>query len=216
MNDKLRSYINTLFQDAPQTKKTVELKEEMLQNLTDKYNDLVAAGQNEEAAYNIAVASVGDIGELIENLHNSLPQQQTHSNEELLQDKKRSALFVSVAVILYILCVIPVIILESSTGIVLMFVFVAIATGLIIYNNMTRLKYTKLDDTVVEEFREWKATNSNKHQAYKAISSALWSITVVIYIIISFSTMAWHITWVIFLIAAAIESVIKAGFELRK
>ena len=46
MNDKLRSYINTLFQDAPQTKKTVELKEEMLQNLTDKYNDLVAAGQN--------------------------------------------------------------------------------------------------------------------------------------------------------------------------
>ena len=33
MYDKLREYIESLFKDAPDTVKTVELKEEMLQNL---------------------------------------------------------------------------------------------------------------------------------------------------------------------------------------
>lgn len=33
MNDKLRNFIESLFEDAPKTKQTIELKEEMLQNL---------------------------------------------------------------------------------------------------------------------------------------------------------------------------------------
>ena len=42
MKDKLRNFIESLFEDAPKNKQTIELKEEMLQNLIDKYNDLVA------------------------------------------------------------------------------------------------------------------------------------------------------------------------------
>ena len=44
----------------------------------------------------------------------------------------------------------------------------------------------------------------------------MWSIIVVIYFIISFMTMAWHITWIIFLIGSAIQGIIHAIFELRK
>ena len=36
MIDRLRRYIDILFEEAPQTKKTVELKDEILQNITDK------------------------------------------------------------------------------------------------------------------------------------------------------------------------------------
>lgn len=61
MQDKLRAFIDTLFEDAPAGKKVVELKEEMLQNLNDKYSDLLSEGKSEEAAYNLAVASVGDV-----------------------------------------------------------------------------------------------------------------------------------------------------------
>ena len=57
MEDKLRAFIDTLFEDAPAGKKAVELKEEMLQNLNDKYNDLLSEGKSEEAAYNLAVLS---------------------------------------------------------------------------------------------------------------------------------------------------------------
>lgn len=49
MQDKLRAFIDTLFEDAPAGKKVVELKEEMLQNLNDKYSDLLSEGKSEEA-----------------------------------------------------------------------------------------------------------------------------------------------------------------------
>ncbi|MFR9189154.1 MAG: hypothetical protein ACLVL7_02035 [Anaerotruncus massiliensis (ex Togo et al. 2019)] len=45
MQDKLRAFIDTLFEDAPAGKKVVELKEEMLQNLNDKYSDLLSEGK---------------------------------------------------------------------------------------------------------------------------------------------------------------------------
>lgn len=209
MNENIRAYINSLFEGEPQTKKMVELKEEMLQNLNDKYNDLLAEGKTKEAAYNIAVASVGDISGLIEQLKG---QSQPQTDE---RQRQKSALLITSAVMLYILCVVPPIIFPGEViGLVLMFVIIAIATGLIVYNGLSKPKYNKMDDTVVEEFREWKAGNSNKNLTFKAISSAIWSVTLAVYFIISFITMAWYITWVIFLIAAAVNSVLKAVLDL--
>ena len=68
MENKLRAYMDHLFQDVPNTKKAVEVKEEILQNIVDKYHDLVAEGKSEEAAYNIAIASIGDLDELLASL----------------------------------------------------------------------------------------------------------------------------------------------------
>ena len=58
-----------LFRDVKPTRKSVELKEEILQNLVDKYHDMIAEGRTPEAAYNIAVASIGDLDELLAGLH---------------------------------------------------------------------------------------------------------------------------------------------------
>ena len=33
--------------------------------------------------------------------------------------------------------------------------FIAAATGLLIYNGMTKPHYSRADDTIVEEFKEW-------------------------------------------------------------
>jgi len=213
MNDRLRRYIDILFEDAPQTKKTVELKEEILQNITDKYNDLLSEGKTEEAAYNIAVASVGEVGELIDSLKNSSIERINPSQDEIEKSKHRSALIVSISVAMYIISVIPPIIFSGNVGPILMFLIIAIATGLLIYNNMTKTKYVKIDDTIVEEFKEWKESKENRE--FSAISSAIWSLATVVYIIVSFLTGAWHITWVIFLIATAITSITKAIFDLR-
>lgn len=219
MNEKLRNYIEFLFEDAPKIKEVIELKEEMLQNLIDKYNDLVSEGKSNEAAYNIATASIGDVNDLIEQLKNR-PTYQQGFEKEMLESKKRSALLTSIAVMLYIMSVIPVMLLgEIGTGIigvVIMFVMIAIATGLIIYNSMSKPKYLKKDQTVVEEFKAWKANSVEKNALYKSICGAMWSIIVVIYFIISFMTMAWHITWVVFLIGSAIQGIIHAIFELKK
>ena len=216
MKDKLRNFIESLFEDAPKNKQTIELKEEMLQNLIDKYNDLVDSGKSSEAAYNIATASIGDIHELIRQI------EKREENNPLFEQnydkgRKRFALLLSISVMLYILCVVPVILLEDSVlGVVIMFVMVAIATVLILYNNMTKPKYLKKDSTVVEEFKEWKANSTEKNTLYQSITKVMWSCITILYFIVSFLTMAWHITWIIFLIGSAIQGIIRAIFELKK
>ena len=212
MYERLRTYMDDLFSEAPNTRKTAELKEEMLQNLYDKYQDLLAEGKTEETAFNLAVASVGDISGLLSDLDS---EGSGRPNSEIEKSRRRSALLVSIAVMLYILSVIPCILFEDTLiGIVLMFIMIAVATGLIIYNGMTKEKYIRADDTVVEEFREWKAANASRRRSMNAINSAIWSLTVAVYLVVSFLTSAWQITWIIFLIGTAVTGMVKAIFDL--
>lgn len=209
MNEKLRNYIDDLFANAPSTVRAVELKEELYQNLTDKYNDLIAEGKSEESAFNIAIASIGDVDSLIGGLSGT-----KHVESE--KSKKRSAILVAVAIALYILCPVPVILIQSEMGVMALFLFVAVATALLIYNGVTRERYVKADDTMVEDFKEWKHHGRQKNKAAEAIVGSFWLIAVCVYIVVSFMTGAWHITWIIFLIAAAISSLIKGLFMLKQ
>ena len=220
MEDKLRAYMDHLFRDVPTTKKAIEVKEEILQNIVDKYHDLIAEGKSEDAAYNIAIASIGDLDELLASLKEPVSSDPMDENA-YAEWRKKSAGRTALAVMLYILCVIPPIIADSihlpdAIGVCGLFICIAIATGILIYNNMTKPHYTKIDDTFMEDFKEWKSQNDSNKQAMRAIKSALWAIITVLYFVISFATMAWYITWVIFLIGGAIESIIKAVFELKR
>ena len=221
MEDKLRAYMDHLFRDVKPTKKSVELKEEILQNLVDKYQDLLGEGKSPEAAYNIAVASIGDMEDLLAGLKKEELGVSPLDNEQIEQGRKKSAILISVSVMLYIMSLLPPILLSDTSysdrvAPALMFLIIAIATGLIIYNYLSQPRYYKKDDSIVEEFKEWQEQTDSSRRARKAISSALWSVVVVIYILVSFWTMSWHITWVIFLIGAAIEGIIKAIFELKR
>ena len=209
MNEKLRRYIDDLFANAPSTVRAVELKEELFQNLTDKYNDLIAEGKSEESAFNIAIASIGDVDSLISGLSG-----EKHVVNE--KSRKRSALLTAIAISLYILCPVPVIALQDEIGVMVLFLFVAVATAMLIYNGVTRERYVKADDTMVEEFKEWKQNSKQKNKAVDAIVGSFWLIAVCVYIVVSFMTGAWHITWIIFLIAAAISSMIRGIFMLKQ
>lgn len=221
MEDKLRAYMDHLFRDVKSTRKTVELKEEILQNLVDKYHDLLKEGKTEEAAYNIAVATIGDMDELLAGLQNENTDMQPVYDEKMDKWRRKSALRISVAVALYIMCLLPPILMsgsayEDSIAPALMFSMIGVATAILIYNNLTKPYYHRADDSIVDEFREWQQQTDSARRAFRAISSALWALIVVIYILISFWTMAWHITWVIFLIGVAVEGILKAVFELKR
>lgn len=216
METNLRNYIESLFEEAPKTRKAFELQEEMIQNLTEKYHDLLNEGKSEEVAYNIAISSIGDIRDLLRELDETPPSVQAADQAY----RQKSALRVSAAVMMYILSVVPVIIFSEIApsleilGIILMFVLIAAATGLIIYNSMSKPKYRRAEDTVVEEFREWQSRNDSHRSLRKAVSSVIWSLTLVLYFLVSFTTGAWHITWLLFLIAAAVEQIVRAVIDL--
>ena len=213
MENKIRDYLEDLFADAPQTKKVYELKEEMFQNLIEKYRDLIDEGMPEEAAYNIAVAGIGDINDLIRSLDEPF-------YEADYRNHNRSAILTAVGVIIIILSVIPVLLFEAlhleNIGICLMIGMVALGVGLLIYTAKTKPQYLKKEDTIVEDFKAWQADQGERKNLMKSLSSALWTLTLAVYFILSFSTHAWHITWVIFLIATAAEQLLKACFDLKK
>ena len=215
MNDKLRRYIEGLFENVPQTKSMVELKEEMLQNLIEKYEDLIHEGKGEDDAYNIAVAGIGDINELIDDMEK--PSVMVDMNVA----RQKSAMLVSIGVMCYMLSLVPILMCLNSnikffTGVIGFFIFIALGTGLLIYNVMSKPKPIIDGSTMVNEFREWKMEKSQKRSTRISISVALWALLIALYFIISFITYDWHLTWIIFIIGIAIEALINIFAAIKK
>lgn len=69
MKERLNGYIQGLFADAekrsPGNLRLAELKEELILNTYEKYDDLIAMGKTPDAAYRTAVDGIGDITELL-------------------------------------------------------------------------------------------------------------------------------------------------------
>jgi len=184
----------------------------MIQNLEDKYQDLLNEGKSPESAYNIAIAGIGDISPLLMHLEeDSLAGSE---KAKLEKAKHTSALRTSVAIMLYMLCALPLLLLNPSIALPIIFVIAAGATGILVYDNMTKPKYTKESDSVVENFREWQYETQDRRRLRGAISTALWSLIVALYLIISFTWGAWHISWIIFVIGAFMESLISLFFSI--
>ncbi len=219
MESNIRNYVEELFFGTIPSKKAVELKEEMIQNLTEKYTDLLSDGKTPEAAFNIAIAGIGDISYLLKDL-----EKDSAHPDVLAAYRQKSAMYTAIAIMMYIISVVPLIILGALVrnpaagvvGVVIMFLFIAGATGLLIYNGMTKPKYLKTDDTIVEEFKQWQSGSAEKRALQNSVSSAVWALIVAIYFLVSFFTHAWHITWVIFVVGAAVQSIINIAFSVKK
>lgn len=219
MEENIRRYVEGLFEGTAPSRKSVELKEEMIQNLTEKYRDLLGEGKTPEAAYNIAIAGIGDVSGLIRDLQN-----ESLDPDKIDACRQKTAMLTAVAVMMYILSVVPLIVLgavfQSDTagivGLVIMFILIACATGILIYNHMSKPRYVKMEDTMVEDFRQWQSDSKDKKSLRSAVSSAVWSLIVALYFIISFISGAWYITWVIFIIGGAVQSILNIAFAVKK
>lgn len=218
MENNLRDYIEELFQNAPQTHKVMELKEELILNLTDKYEDLIAKGTPNEQAFKIVTASIGDIDSLIRGLG----EVSATSTIETPEDRKKTALVVSTAVGLYILSVVAVIFLTSVLNVnddisaIVMFLICTVATVLLVYHFMSRPRYVRGDETMVEEFKQWQSTKYKKREILQSVSAILWTLIVAIYFLMSFVFGIWAFSWVIFIIGAAIQNIIILIFKLKE
>jgi len=129
----------------------------------------------------------------------------------------------AIAVMGIILSVLPLVVLAifnnryaARIGVPFMFVIIAAATGLLVYNNLSKPRRMGRSETIVDEFREWQSGSYDRKSLRRAVSSALWAILIAIYFIISFWTGAWHISWIIFLFGAAIEAILNIFIALRK
>ena len=211
MREQLIQYVNLLFAGAPDSG---EIREEILQNTLDRYDDLVAQGKSPEAAYRLAISGIGDINEILGTQPTAIPDaphfQPSKPEEDDPERKKKRA----GAIMLYILSAIPLIVLgelgNGTIGLALTIIMVAAATYTMI---ITGKKDTDDDDDEDE-------TNEQKHsptrQLKKSIHAVVDAITIAAYLIVSFTTKAWAITWIIFPIGGCINGLVSAIIDLKE
>lgn len=207
MREQLIQYVKLLFAGTPDSE---DMQQEILQNTLDRYDDLVEQGKTPEAAYRLAIAGIGDINEVLGNQDTvSHAQAENTDYRGRPLPSSRQKIMRAIAIALYICCVIPVILLsnvgDGIIGVCLMFVMIAVATVLIIISSGGS------KEERAEKVNEKEPTNP----IYKAYKSASGAITLAIYLIISFWSGAWYITWLIFPISGAIDGIVKALFHLK-
>lgn len=143
------------------------------------------------------------------------------TTDELLRDKKieenssnegpdvKKALLICGAIFLYFVAVVSIIFgeeyLHLNEGILvsIFLIICGLATAIIVFTCMTRP--SKKNKTEVE----------NKNPVLKGIISIVTISATCIYLIVSFLTMAWHLTWIIWIIYAIIIRIIELVFALR-
>ena len=206
MKDKLIAYVDLLFSGVADAD---DIKQEILQNTLDRYDDLLSQGKSPEAAYTLSIAGIGDISELLSSSFEK-PQAasaQTVNAPASLKPPIKKKLLDAIAICLYILCPIPLIVMGNELGLCGLLALVAIATCLLILNGGKKVNNEdKKDDEHLTPAKQMR----------KAIHSTVSVVGLCCYFIVSFLTGAWHITWLIFPIMAAVKGLINACLDMKE
>ena len=203
MREQLIQYVSLLFAGANDLE---DVKQEILQNTLDRYDDMVGEGRSPESAYRLAISGIGDINEIL----GAAPHVQSPKAWPVLpaekQDDPSGKLLRAIAVGLYILCPVPLFVLDGlgmdSIGLCGTLLLVAAATVLII---MGKKKSIASPASETESYRKLD----------KRITALIWAIGLVVYFTVSFLTKAWFITWLIFPMTATVHGIMKAVAELK-
>lgn len=144
-----------------------------------------------------------------------LKKKETSKNSELVADLEeekqkmnKKAKGIAISVVLYFLSVIwimisiPVMNINPIVASSIFLLICGISTSLIIYVCIKYKKVKKLKETADDKLRN-------------QISSVAAIIFTIIYFIISFKTMAWHLTWIMWIIFGLFEEILKLVFMLR-
>jgi hypothetical protein len=209
VNKRIEIYVSELFADKPGDQYFLEIKEELLSNLCEKYDDLISDGKSEEDAYTLVIASIGDINDLIGK--DGYYEYGGAADTEKKNTMKN--VFLSLCGALYILSLAALFVLLASgaiiIGIGIMIIICAIATGFVIYGaNLGKNKYKKADDSFVENYKEKVIEEGRVAKMKRSVSSALWPLIVVVYFAVSFLTHMWWLTWIIFLIGVFLQQLV--------
>lgn len=198
MREQLIQYVELLFAGARDCE---DIKQEILQNTLDRYDDLVASGKVPEAAYRLAIAGIGDINEI---LGTTVPPVAALNPAEKSDggDNFAKKILRATAVGLYIISILPLIILcelgMEILGLCGTLAIVAVATVMIMLGAKK------------EKPAEQEKDEEPQSELSKSLIGLIWALGLGVYFLISFTTNYWHITWVFFPILGALDSLVSA------
>ncbi len=220
MRNKLICYVNSIFEGIPDTPEVQELREEILQNTLDRYDEECARGVSETVAYNVAVMSIGDTDELLAAYRK--PKKEKKSSRRVC---------VAIAIALYILCVVPPAVADEmgwpeALGVSLMFLMIAAATALIILSGGREKpaapKASAPQGVPVQPAAQpvqAASAQEERSSAVKILRGVLtplyWLAAVGLFLAAGFAGY-WYVAWVIFIAAGAVGDVISGIVYMAK
>ncbi|MCL2323741.1 MAG: permease prefix domain 1-containing protein [Oscillospiraceae bacterium] len=215
MIERIKEHIFKLFETAPKTSRVNEAKEELLAGCIDKYNDLIKQGKSEEEAYAEVIAGIGDVNELLSTILESNQNYKQDNSQSSYNPPKPKPSFIRSDTdeneknkILNKSLRGPI----TSTmwlGTVVIYLLISFITN---RWDITWLIFPLA--VVVQMFVDYTFSRSKFKRGH--MISILWTSCVFIYLFVSMVTGAWGITWILFLIAVAVQQAIILYFAYKK
>lgn len=169
--ETIKQYLETMFASLPDTPEVQKAKEELLQMMEDKYNELLAEGKSDNEAVGIVIAEFGNLDEVAEELgirgvmdgeedsaktgRAAARHLTAEEAEQFLTDKKKDAFKTALGVLLCIFSVIGPIMTDAvfslretaggdAIGISLMMGMIGVAVCLFVYSSLIMKKWSFL------------------------------------------------------------------------
>lgn len=225
IKENLHKYLELTFAGAEKGTETEEFMEELYADLCDKFDDLCAGGMSENEAYNHVISGIGTPEELFLRMQNQKRMSDDPSDSDAMAQasrkklQRRANLMISLAIALYILCPVPILLAAAIAedndmmaifGVCGLLVLVAAATALIIYAGSIRPKIKGNGAESKAEYASTEGSGKEKSPLRRAVDGAFGLVTLAVYLLVSFLTEAWHLTWLIFLIGVSVSHIIDA------
>lgn len=218
MREQLIQYVNLLFAGNDGVE---DIKQEILQNTLDRYDDLVSRGRTPEEAYRQAITGIGDVNEIINGKADFAEENRPPVYAPVPEFDSTAAavsrLMRALAIFLYIVSPVPLFLFSrlgwDEVGLCCLLIIVGIATALLLLFKSPKAKEQHQEYI---EYTDRPRNSGSQRELKKSVGKLISTVGLVLYFIISFSTGAWFITWLIFPIIGAVKGVVNSCIDLRE
>lgn len=210
----IRNYINAMFSSLPKTPEILRLQAEMMENMEDKYNDLIREGKSEHEAVGIILADIGSAENLKAELGitDTEPQPAEDHRAFLAQRaafQRKFAIAIASGVVLCICAIIAGAVCDAfihndAYTCLAFFSPIAVAVAIFVYFGIREDWY---ENRYKEIYHEIEPESKNFSDA---IASIIFPLAVIIYLILGFMFDMWHPGWIIFPICGLIVAAVEA------
>ncbi len=165
--------------------------ERIIEDLENEYDARIANGMSELDAYRDILVNIREIEALLRSMPKTDAESSSASRKADM--KKLSKQLGTISSVMWLITVAAYILLSFKTG--------------DWHISWLIFLYTSILQTILDMI---KAYNSGK-TLKNGLSSILWLVCVIVYFLISFSSGAWALTWLIFIAGAIVQVIIDAA-----
>ncbi len=198
--ETIKNYLESMFMKLPATEEVLKAKRELLQMMTDKYEELIAEGKRENEAVSIVISEFGDLNEIAEDLgiKGAMSRSTETGKKEISKDdafsyikyRAQAAFRIGAGIACFIASPVGFVISEEAVGfslykneafgLIFFFAMVAIGVALLVFTGVDHGKWHEYFDgrhmvsmMTVEEITKARRNNLSVKNLYLTVGIAI-------------------------------------------